>query len=340
MSSTPESRHDSAIDTLRILAVLAVVLIHTTTRRLEITGYHLNDFSFTLFLNQVTRFGTPLFFMVSGFVLQLTYPKQIILTNYLKKRLKKLVLPYIFWSLIYYYLVYRQHTHGIFQSFLTGDASYQLYFIPAIFLLYLLFPLFRYFRRFIFRTPVLLLLGFVQILLLSVDYYVRPLNFISPLNAVLLNYFLFLIGMFAAMNREKILNIYQHRYKVIAPITVSLGILIFWEARSGFYETQNYLSFYSQWRPTVFFYTLLTGWFFYGFFTRYTTASKVVHFLSPLVYFIFYAHVAVLELLWIYLQPFYLIPGFDIYYFLLVFLFSAVLGFFISKIPFAPRLTG
>src|SRR5258706_27456 len=61
-----QKKRDLAIDSLRTISILAVVLIHTTTRTLEASGYDLNSFSLTLILNQLSRFAVPLFFMISG----------------------------------------------------------------------------------------------------------------------------------------------------------------------------------------------------------------------------------------------------------------------------------
>ena len=73
------------IDVLRIIAILAVVLIHTTTKTLQISPNALLVVPFTLVLNQVSRFAVPLFFMISGFVLELNYNSSEKYITYLKK---------------------------------------------------------------------------------------------------------------------------------------------------------------------------------------------------------------------------------------------------------------
>src|SRR5690242_5000258 len=98
-------QHDNTIDVLRLVSILAVLLIHTTTRTLEISHYDLVNNLFTLFLNQASRFAVPLFFLISGFVLEVSN-KPIKYITFLKKRLGKIFIPYIFWSLIYYFLIY------------------------------------------------------------------------------------------------------------------------------------------------------------------------------------------------------------------------------------------
>jgi surface polysaccharide O-acyltransferase-like enzyme len=62
-----------SIDSLRGLSILAVLLIHTTTRTLEASNFNIVGFSWTLFLNQIARFAVPLFFLISGLVLEISY---------------------------------------------------------------------------------------------------------------------------------------------------------------------------------------------------------------------------------------------------------------------------
>ncbi|MDZ7587084.1 MAG: acyltransferase family protein [Patescibacteria group bacterium] len=95
-----------AIDAMRLLAILAVVLVHTTTRTLQVTGYDLNVTWWPLLLNQITRFAVPMFFLISGFVLELNYDHHPYYLSFLKKRLSRILVPYLFWSLIYYFFVY------------------------------------------------------------------------------------------------------------------------------------------------------------------------------------------------------------------------------------------
>ena len=69
---------------MRAIAILAVILIHTTTRTLEATHYNLTSYPWTLLLNQVSRFAVPLFFLISGFVLELSSVNDINYLEFLK----------------------------------------------------------------------------------------------------------------------------------------------------------------------------------------------------------------------------------------------------------------
>src|SRR5260221_2843056 len=136
----PAKVYDRGIDVLRVVSILAVVLIHTTTRHLELTHFDVTHYSFTLLLNQISRFAVPLFFLVSGFVLELNY-SPIGFFKYFKKRINKILIPYLLWSFIYYYFIYTNHTVKFFQELLNVSSSYQLTFVPTFFILYLIFSL-------------------------------------------------------------------------------------------------------------------------------------------------------------------------------------------------------
>ena len=95
--------HDSSIDFLRLISILAVVMIHTTTRTIEASANNLAGFPLTFILNQLSRFAVPLFFLISGFVLELNYSYHSSYFVYLRKRLSRVLFPYLFWSAIYYW---------------------------------------------------------------------------------------------------------------------------------------------------------------------------------------------------------------------------------------------
>src|SRR5579872_6838550 len=133
--------YNPAVDLLRILAILAVVFIHTTTRTLEASRYNIPTLSWTLFLNQIFRFAVPMFFLISGFVLELNYNSKIEYKIYAKKRVSKIFVPYVFWSFFYFLFVYPVWHFSVFSlSFIyiliTGNSSYQLYFIPVLIIFY------------------------------------------------------------------------------------------------------------------------------------------------------------------------------------------------------------
>ena len=106
MMTSQDKPHIKALDTLRTISILAVLLIHTTTKLLEFTQYDLNTYAFSLLLNQLARFAVPLFILISGFVLELNYDYHTGYRAYLKKRVSRILIPYLFWVTFATYLNY------------------------------------------------------------------------------------------------------------------------------------------------------------------------------------------------------------------------------------------
>src|SRR5260221_9276172 len=136
MHEQKPKQYNQAIDLLKIISILAVVFIHTTTRTIQVTNYDLVKISWSVFLNQILRFAVPMFFMISGFVLELNFRVNESYLGYIKRRLTRILIPYIFWSAIYYFFVFNNNSTNFFHSLLLGNASYQLYFIPTLLIFY------------------------------------------------------------------------------------------------------------------------------------------------------------------------------------------------------------
>lgn len=341
--------HNQVLDVLRFISILAVVLIHTTTRTIEMTGNDLQRIPWTLFLNQISRFAVPLFFLISGFVLELNYHFNTSYFAYLKKRIKRILIPYIFWSFIYYFFVYRQHQINFFSTLLTGSASYQLYFIPTLLIFYIFFPILHKLYRIMANKWVMLFLGVLQIALLYYSYYIKTLPFFYPLSIALLNYFIFFLGMFASHHEEDIMMVVKRWKYAVFSLTIFLAGYIFWEGKILYLRTHNYLFFYSQWRPSVFFYTILLASSLYLLFYQKKLPFFLTGTLARLSFFVFFIHVFVLETLWnnIGLPIFRQTGGgiieylwYDPLFFTLTAFFSFLIAYLVGKITFLNKLTG
>jgi surface polysaccharide O-acyltransferase-like enzyme len=342
--------YNPVIDILRIISILAVVMVHTTTRTLETSSYALTKIPWTLFLNQIARFAVPLFFMISGFVLELNYHLHESYLSYLKKRFSRIFVPYVFWSAIYYYFIYNtNHGANFLSSILKGDASYQLYFIPSLLIFYLLFPLLHKYFKIIGNKWIMIALGLIELFLLYFDYNLKPLPFYYPLSIALLNYYVFILGVSLAKNQAIFLNFIK-RWKLILFFgTVIFAFLVFFEGLTGYLATHNYLTFYSSWRPSVLVYTLFFAGFTYWVFNRKLKYISVIKTLSRLSFFVFFTHVIFLEAIWYgFLKNVVeksnktIIHAFwyDPFYFLTVVILSFGAAFIVHKIPHLSKLTG
>lgn len=84
-------------DNLRAIAIIGVIGIHVSSayNELSVTNY---NFWITNIFNSLSRFGVPVFVMLSGALL---LPKEEPIGLFLKKRLLRIILPLIFWSFAY-----------------------------------------------------------------------------------------------------------------------------------------------------------------------------------------------------------------------------------------------
>ncbi len=131
-------------DYLRGLSILAVVLIHVTapTATSEETG--------GIILNQITRFGVPVFVFLSGWGLTIaeSYERSASYLSFLKKRLSKVLPAYLVWNIIYvlYGIIFEDvtvTTGEFLRNFFYGTNYSHLYFVPLIVVFYIAFPLVR-----------------------------------------------------------------------------------------------------------------------------------------------------------------------------------------------------
>lgn len=148
------------LDITRALAILAVLLIHSTSTPVTVLPSESSLYPFYVFINIFSKFSVPVFIFLSGFVLFYNYiqkdlSKQLIVSFY-KKRITQILIPYIVFSIFYYAVVQFASTldagltlSALFsmeflEKLLLGKAYTHLYYIFIIVQFYLMFPIFLY----------------------------------------------------------------------------------------------------------------------------------------------------------------------------------------------------
>ncbi|MFC0272240.1 acyltransferase [Metabacillus herbersteinensis] len=172
---------------LRAIACLLVVLVHVS----GIYFYQQGQFNdYTFFVNQIGRFGTPIFALMSGFLLfNQVNNKGFQFKKFLSSRLTKIGLPFLIWSIFYLLIMYyfesanpfmREH---IIVRFFLGDSFYHLYFMSLVLQFYLIFPLIQ-----LIRTKIgwfLLLLTSLILNVYFLKYFSLPANLTESWNLFL-----------------------------------------------------------------------------------------------------------------------------------------------------------
>lgn len=143
------------ISNLRFLALIAVIILHTTSVLLMQYGkVPLGDWLIADAFNAMVRFAVPVFVMITG---ALNLGKEYELSDFLKRRLLRIVTPFIFWSLVYvgysWYnedIVFNKDTWGNIKLVLHQlkyGSSYHLWYVYMLIGLYLIIPVIGKFVR-------------------------------------------------------------------------------------------------------------------------------------------------------------------------------------------------
>ncbi|MCZ2258663.1 acyltransferase [Sporosarcina sp. G11-34] len=172
-----ERKYLYEINFVRAIACLLVVMVHVSA--IYFFAYDRSHTTLTNFLTQIGRIGTPLFALLSGFLLyNQTLNREFSTRMFLKSRFVKIISPFFFWSFFYliYKSIFRNYSFPNFSStkesvdfiymFLTGGAHSHLYFIVLVIQFYVLFLLIRKFlnlKSIVFLTVVSFYLNYTFI---------------------------------------------------------------------------------------------------------------------------------------------------------------------------------
>lgn len=145
---------------LRAFAAISIVLIHATS------GY-VNTVPLGVILNQFPRYGSPVFVMMSGFILyhiELKRPSRSYM-EFFRHRFLKVFIPYAIWTILYSTFTMRNYFLGMetldairimktyLMNIVTGTGYVHLYFILIMIQLYALFPfLKKWVERYTYTT--------------------------------------------------------------------------------------------------------------------------------------------------------------------------------------------
>lgn len=133
------------VETFRGLAILEVVLHHTTGRFLTDLAHGGLAWWAVAVVNRTLHFAVPAFLLVTAFVLMRAVLRNWNAGRYARNRFLRAVWPYLLWS--GFYLLYRWWAYGaaldisrIEDILFWGKAYYHLYFLAVAIQLYLIVP--------------------------------------------------------------------------------------------------------------------------------------------------------------------------------------------------------
>lgn len=291
----------AAIEYIRGISMLGVIGIHTGAQYLSnpFSNIHLIAL-FEIF----TRFSVPIFFFVSAFGLfyHLDIKGKFSYKNFMKRRFKAVLIPYITWSMLYllhYSLVYHDFSLWnmkiLVKSLFFGLASYQLYFLVILLWFYALMPCWIFLIR--HMTP--LRLGILLAVQILFDYYSSFLILANSPNAYLqmlleyrLNFwvfhylFIFILGGYAAVHSEAFNARLKKSYGAVHIFFyTSLAALLahyYYLIYCRNYSAESAINTAHQLSPAGIFYTIGASLFFFAIFSYANIPATLHRFLSLL----------------------------------------------------------
>lgn len=170
------------IDNLRLVALFAVIVLHSTAPLLMQYGkVSISDWWAADFLNAVVRFAVPVFVMITGALL---LPREYEIGDFLKRRLTRILWPFLFWTIVYiWYSWYNEDVvfgadiwldiRQVLHQFKYG-ASYHLWYIYMLIGLYFFIPVIGKFVRHASEKEIIyFLVAWIMVMLMSQPYLSR-----------------------------------------------------------------------------------------------------------------------------------------------------------------------
>lgn len=143
------------IDILKILAILSVILIHISAP-LFYSYFIVNPHWWWIghIVDSASRWGVPIFLMVSGSTLLAQDKLDESPSVFFRKRFKRILIPFIAWSMIYFFWgrkdLINLNIYSIIEGIeitIQGGVYYHLYFLYYLLGLYLVTPILRIYLK-------------------------------------------------------------------------------------------------------------------------------------------------------------------------------------------------
>ncbi|TNE67496.1 MAG: hypothetical protein EP344_01950 [Bacteroidetes bacterium] len=291
---------------VRALAACAVVQMHSVGGYLyqfdPADPLNVNFVTADIFYSHL-RWATPFFILISGALL-LKPSKEQSTGQFLKKRLRRVLVPLAFWGTIYLLYKYRGNLYfgtwpgwdDIIDTVFYHDIYFHLWFIPMITGLYLLTPTFRIFIKHAQRRDIeyFLVLAFT---ITALQHYLPGIIFIKYIG------WLGYIGFY-------VLGYYLGNYpiphswkKVIYPLALLMPAVsafgTWWlSVHDGAYNAKIFV--YSSLNVVIMIFALflfIRDFDWGAFSVRYPRFNRVVNKLAELSYGIYFIHVLVLDVI-------------------------------------------
>uniref|UniRef100_F4C958 Acyltransferase 3 n=1 Tax=Sphingobacterium sp. (strain 21) TaxID=743722 RepID=F4C958_SPHS2 len=286
-----------AIDTLRTVATVYVILIHVVSTHIKdciSNNSFAWEFWFANIIDSFCRICVPIFVMISG---QFLLGKDDTFVDFYKNRTRKILVPLIFWSFFYsiYTLLVRYISSGIWDfslilnNLVYGKPYFHLWYVFMLLGLYLVTPLINRCLRITFKQPSYVWGIGVSLLILGIclglyyHFYGHTKFFIV--------WFLEYLGYYIlgyAISRYKVLKNTRWLLVVYGVSSAAIALMTYYAIKAGWG-----LYFYSYSSPLVIIGTICV----YFYFTERSISANYFSKLAGLTFGVYLIHAFVLTVL-------------------------------------------
>ncbi len=353
MTTENSSKNIQYFDTLRILATVAVILIHVSSPVMNMNfGRNTEFWLIGVVLNNFVRFAVPLFLVLSGATL---LTKQYKLIDFYKKRLSRVFIPMLFWLPAYWvfrWLMLRDWERPMsFDAivrwgtdlFVAEGVSKHLWFVYMILVLYLFIPLISKILKHVSRQSIVIFLALWLILnylqsihVFSIESFPlfakRLYGYMLYIGYLVLGYFLQTLPPQNKFTRTSALILYTTTVVINSYLTYYLS----------FQSEKQTLTAMGTFTITTFFQVIAVYYIFKDFEFKNRFVLRTIQILSNYSFGIYLVHIMVISLFfrvgifWTMAHPLVSVP----IVVLLTLITSFLIIFLLRKIPFMAKFAG
>jgi len=220
------------LNDMRILAALAIIFVHTTQPFLDISNEKdsLNWWISNFYLAS-SMWGVPVFVMISGALLLTPEREYQSIFSFYSKRLQRLFLPILFWTIIYLILLFIKNKilhipfdiHTLGEALLSGRPYYHMWYLYMIIGLYLIAPFIRKIVKHSTKEELIFLAILLMFLSILTTSYTNP--HAQPIFLFLFPFYLgyFLTGYLILSSSIKIPLTYLILFFIVLVCTIAIG---------------------------------------------------------------------------------------------------------------------
>jgi Acyl-CoA synthetases (AMP-forming)/AMP-acid ligases II len=218
----------NSINYFRAIAIFSIVLAHTNMIAWTI------DNKFEKILMSFNRDNTILFFFISGFIFYHFSENKFKYLNFIKGKIRNLVIPYLVLSIsiliIQYFLngsklLFNGYeinsVKSVLLALITGTALIPYWFVPFMFIMFLMSPLFIRFTKLQTGIRNILLL----LLLVFALFIHRPSNLWNPLQNLIHYTPVYLLGIISSKYKADIYNFLKNKSLLLLIFVIGFSIL-------------------------------------------------------------------------------------------------------------------